>query len=229
MKKFIQISSGRGPEECCFAVAQVLKKIIKECKLHNCYHEVIHREQSHINGNLHSTSLWIDTKHKPDIIDDWIGTIQWVSQSPFRLHHKRKNWFIGVFEISNTAIKSLDFKDVIYETFRSNGPGGQNVNKVNSAVRATHKPSGLSIKVMDTRSQLQNKRLANERIEQAWNAYQLDQIRESNEDQWHNHLNIKRGNPVKVFKAKDFKLKTPSKKYKSQRSKEKQTWKRDLD
>jgi len=228
MKKFIQISSGRGPEECCFAVAQVLKKIIKDCKLNNCYHEVITREPSDINGNLHSASLWIDTKNKNDIIDDWVGTIQWVSQSPFRIHHKRKNWFIGVFEISNAKIKTLDFKDVIYESFRSGGPGGQNVNKVSSAVRAIHKPSGLSVKVMDTRSQLQNKKLAQARMVQLWNAYQLEQIRHSNENQWNNHLNLERGNPVKKFKAKDFKLKSAPKKYKNQRSKEKQNWKREV-
>ncbi len=54
MKRYIQITAGRGPEECCFAVAQVLKKIIKECKSHNCYHEVITREPSEINGNFRS-------------------------------------------------------------------------------------------------------------------------------------------------------------------------------
>ncbi len=229
MKKFIQITSGRGPEECCFAVAQVLKKIIAECKQYNCYHEVIHREPSGINGNLYSAALWIDTKNKTDIVEDWIGTIQWVSQSPFRVHHKRKNWFIGVFEISNTNIQPLNFKDVTYESFRSGGPGGQNVNKVSSAIRALHKPTGLAVKVMDTRSQLQNKKIAKDRLEQLWNAYQLDQIKSANESTWNNHLNLHRGNPVKTFKAKDFKLKNKPKKYKNQRSKEKQKWKREID
>ena len=228
MRKFIQISSGRGPEECCFAVAQVLKKIIKDCKAFNCYHEVINREPSDINGNLHSAALWVDTKNEPDIISDWIGTIQWVSQSPFRIHHKRKNWFIGVFEISSAIMKDLELKDVIFEAIRSSGPGGQHVNKVSSAIRAVHKPSGISVKVMDTRSQMQNKRLAKERLIQLWNQYQLEKIRDQNDSNWTNHLNLQRGNPIKVFKAKEFKLKDKPKKYKNQRSKDKQNWKRDL-
>lgn len=228
MKKFIQISSGRGPEECCFAVAQVLKKIIKNCQANGCYYEVITREPSDINGNLHSASLWVDTKHKPDILDPWIGTIQWVSQSPFRPHHKRKNWFIGVFEISNAAIKPMQLKDVTYEAFRSSGPGGQNVNKMSSAIRATHRPTGLAVKAMDTRSQVQNKKLATERLIQLWHQYQMDSIKQLQETNWHNHLNLQRGNPIQVFKAKDFKLKSKPKKYKHQRSKEKQNWKKEL-
>ena len=229
MKKFIQITSGRGPEECCFAVAQVLKMIIKDCKAHNCYHEVIHRESSNINGNLHSASLWIDAKNYPQIGEDWMGTIQWISQSPFRIHHKRKNWFVGVFKIDQKAIGTFKFSEVNYETFRCSGPGGQNVNKLSSGVRAIHKPTGLSVKVMDTRSQMQNKKLANVRIQQLWNAHQVNEIKNSTESQWNNHLDLTRGNPVKTFRSKDFNLTVFPKKYKDQRLKEKQNWMRNLD
>jgi len=228
MKRIVQITSGKGPEECCFVVAQVLKKIIKACKTANCYHEVIHRENSGINGNLHSASLWVDTKNDPKIIDPWLGTIQWTSESPFRLHHKRKNWFVGVFEIENASFETFLLSDVKFEAIRSSGPGGQHVNKVSSAIRAVHIPTGLFVKVMDTRSQLQNKRLAGERIEKVWNAYQLEKIRASNEDRWSKHLQLQRGNPVQVFVSKDFKVKNPVKKFRAQRTSEKQKWKKAL-
>lgn len=228
MKRIIQITSGKGPEECCFVVAQVLKKIIKACKTENCYHEVIHREKSEINGNLHSASLWVDTKNDPTILDPWLGTIQWTSESPFRMHHKRKNWFVGVFEIENASLDTFCLSDVAFEAIRSSGPGGQHVNKVSSAIRAVHVPTGLSVKVMDTRSQLQNKRLASERIEQVWNAAQLEKIRASNEDRWNNHLKLQRGNPVRIFVSKEFKVKHPVKKFRNQRASEKQKWKKGL-
>src|SRR6266700_5463204 len=54
------------------------------------------------------------------------------------------------------------------ETFaRSSGPGGQNVNKVSTAVRLLHRPSGVSVTVQDSRSQAQNRRLARERLLEA--------------------------------------------------------------
>lgn len=229
MKQYIQISSGRGPEECCFAVSQVLKKLIKLCKADNCYHEVISREESGINGNLHSAILMIDTKNNPSILEGWIGTIQWISQSPFRKHHKRKNWFVGVNSLPHESILDLNVKDVVFETFRSGGAGGQHVNKVSTAVRATHQSTGLAVKVTDTRSQHQNKRLALERIMKMWSEFQCQNIQELNESGWINHMNIQRGNPVKIFTTHDFKLKSEPKKFRNKRGKEKLKWKRELD
>jgi peptide chain release factor len=227
MKKYIQITSGRGPEECCFVVSQVLKKLIKECKANDCYYEIISREKSNINGNLHSASLWIDTTKNKEIGNDWIGTIQWIGESPFRKYHKRKNWFVGVFEIEQDNFDTLNQKDITYEAIRSSGPGGQHVNKVSSAIRATHLPTGISVKVMDTRSQIQNKKLAKQRIVKAWEENQLSTLRKSEENTWSNHTNLQRGNPVKVFKSKDFKQDPVPKKFRNERKTRNQEWLRD--
>ena len=63
-------------------------------------------------------------------------------------------------------MQRLDIRDVdLEETFaRSSGPGGQNVNKVASAVTLRHRPSGISVTVQDSRSQAVNRRLARERL-----------------------------------------------------------------
>jgi len=68
---------------------------------------------------------------------------------------------------------SLTKKDFRIETFRCPGHGGQNVNKVNSGVRITHEPSGVSVRCCDERDQLKNKKLAFKRLTeskafQAW-------------------------------------------------------------
>jgi peptide chain release factor len=62
------------------------------------------------------------------------------------------------FEIENFFELELDEKDLEFQTMRSSGNGGQNVNKVNSAVRVTHLPTKIQVVAMDSRSQLEIKK-----------------------------------------------------------------------
>ncbi len=219
MKQFIQITAGRGPVECSFVVAQVLKLMIEECKQTNLQFEVIHRTEGQENGTLQSATLSVEGKELARFLASWIGTIQWVGQSQYRKNNKRKNWFVGVFLLEQESITVLDLKTIQFQTMRSQGAGGQHVNKVSSAVRATHKPSGLSVSVMDTRSQHQNKKLAIERLTQKFYNQQLEQLKKRVQSTWENHLNLQRGNPVRKLKGSDFKRKkVQNKSYKSERN-----------
>jgi peptide chain release factor 1 len=58
----------------------------------------------------------------------------------------------------------LNYNDIIISYTRSSGPGGQNVNKVSSCVQMTHLPTGIQIKVQDTRDQNKNKEIAYQRM-----------------------------------------------------------------
>lgn len=199
-KIFIQITSGRGPAECCRVVALVLKKILKQAKDSGLKAEVLEREQGILNRTLFSATLSIEGKGCEDIIQEWEGSVLWIAQSPYRIYHKRKNWFIGIKSFTIPDLKEADHKDISYQTLRASGPGGQHVNKTESAVRATHIPSGLCVTASEQRSQIQNKKLATERLLVKLAAWNVEQTMQAAQENWNNHNNLERGNPVKIIK-----------------------------
>lgn len=88
---------------------------------------------------------------------------------------------------------------------RSSGAGGQHVNKVSSAIRATHIPTGIAVVSMDSRSQHQNKKLATERLMQKLAQNNVAQLKSQFKNTWMNQMQIERGNPIRTFAETDFK------------------------
>jgi len=203
--KILQISSGRGPAECCLAVALTLKELIREAVKEKIDYEVIQRNPGPENGTLASATLKLTGKDLDAFCTGWTGVLQWIAQSPYRKFHKRKNWFISIESYEMANLTSWNEKDVKYETLRASGPGGQNVNKVETAVRAVHIPSGLQVMANDTRSQLQNKNLATERLRQQYADWQLRELRGAEQQHWEQHNALERGNPVRIYTGKAFK------------------------
>lgn len=203
--KIIQITSGKGPAECCLAVALALKELLREAKALGLQHEVIDRFPGQENGTLASATLKLGGKGAAALAESWNGVLLWIVQSPYRKFHKRKNWFIGISMYDQAMLPEWKEKDIVFQTMRSPGPGGQNVNKVESAVRALHVPSGVQVSVSDSRSQLQNKKLAIERLKEAFTHWQITVLQKTQQEQWQHHNELERGNPVRVYAGKEFK------------------------
>ncbi len=219
--RVVQFTAGRGPAECCWVVAKVLKFFLEDLKAHRLTYEVLDRQAGPENGTLQSATVNIVGDIPLGFLESWLGTIQWIGKSEYRKFHKRKNWFVGLFVLETATQRTVLEKDLKFQAMRSSGPGGQHVNKTNSAVRVTHLPTGVSVQVMDSRSQHQNKKIARERLQAKLNETHREALRKEVEQQWENHLQLTRGNPVRVFTGADFKPKKEKRKHKVKRQQDK--------
>ena len=185
-KTYLQITSGRGPVECCRVVALVLEKILREAQKRKLRVEILEKETGPVNRTLLSVVVALEGAG-------------WIARSPYRIHHRRKNWFVGVQTFLLSESREATEDDIRYETLRASGPGGQHVNKTESAVRAVHIPSGISVVASDQRSQWQNKKLATERLLVKLTAWNIEQAMIQAQTNWSNHNSLQRGNPVKII------------------------------
>ena len=201
-KEYIQITSGRGPVECCRVVALVMSKIVEHAKSQGYEVDVVEHEDGPNDGCLFSVTLAVKGENILSLKEEWEGSVLWVAQkNPFRPWHRRKNWFVGVHFFKPLQAESVLGRDLTYETLRSSGPGGQNVNKVETAVRAIHVLSGTTVVASDMRSQAQNKKLALERLIMKLSAIEEKKQMQQTHDVWMNHNTLERGNPIKKFKG----------------------------
>ena len=204
---WLQVTSGRGPDECCWVAARVVEAICKEASTCGCKVEVIEFVEGGRPGIFKSALLSVSGESGAEFVEGWVGTIQWIGQSEFRPHHKRKNWYVGVEKYKVPDDKELSSNDFKFETMRSSGPGGQHTNKTESAVRVTHMLTGISAVASGDRSQHMNRKLAVKRLYDKLEEQKQNNNIELQKDRWSDHNSLERGNPVRVFAGVKFKEK----------------------
>lgn len=204
MSIWIQITSGRGPAECCKVVTHIASLLRLEAEAAGAAIQLLEEVPGDHDDTHHSIVFTISADQVPPWLQGWLGTIQWIGTSTYRPHHRRKNWFVGVQVIHQPPAEQWNRADVRIDTFRASGPGGQHVNKTESAVRATHTPSGVYVVAQEGRSQHENKALALERLKRKLQAREettQSALRKQLRDQ---HDELERGNPVRVYSGESF-------------------------
>lgn len=205
----LQLSSGQGPAECCRAVALAVSHITRQCHKAGVGLTVIETTCSDNEEGYKSVVLRLNSADgeaiATELANQWQGSMLWVCQSPYRPRHKRKNWFFSGI-VTKLDEHSMS-QQITFQRCRASGAGGQHVNTTDSAVRATHTETGISVRVQSERSQHANKRIAIALIHNKLEAMKPQQRHDQNKMRWQQHQTLERGAPKRTFTGEQFKEK----------------------
>lgn len=198
---YLQLSTGQAPAECQYFARFALRQMLREAEAAGLDAEILSETPS--KHGLMSAVVAVSGSLQTDFAQRWLGTLQWVCASPFRPNHARKNWFVAVSRLPDLPALPEE-GEVRFETCRAGGKGGQHVNKTDSAVRATHLATGVSVRVESERSQHANKKRARELLAIKLAAQHSAALAQHASHAHAQLYQVERGNPVRVFKNADF-------------------------
>lgn len=204
MTVWVLLTAGRGPAECQIATLKMSFALIGEATALGLQTEILERRET--DSGLTSILIAIEGENANSFAETWNGTLHWRWQSPYRSKDSRKNWYVGGMIIHQPPEDmALRESDLAFATYRASGPGGQHVNKTESAVRVTHRPSGLSAQSQDMRSQRYNRAIALRRLAGLFALHAIQTKQATAHEKWSQHDLLQRGNPIRIYIGEEFK------------------------
>jgi peptide chain release factor len=199
---WVHLTTGYGPEECQIVCAKLVSILSEDAKRKGLTATLL-EDQAGEHGLL-SALIALEGIDVETFVASWEGTIQWTCPSPIRKGWPRKNWFISISVIRPPEHTIFNECDLKFDSFRASGPGGQHVQKTDSAVRVTHGPSGLTAQAQEERSQYRNKALAIARLAAIFTRKNTDAKAAVETTKWSRHAALERGNPIRVYRGPKF-------------------------
>lgn len=194
----LMLSAGRGPQECAWALARLLARLEADAARNGLRVERVESVPGERPGTYRSMVILILGDTAESFAASWTGTLCWQAASPYR-RTSRKNWYVIAAPCRMDAPHTeFDEADVEIVACRTGGPGGQHRNKVSTAARATHRPSGLVVVADSERQFGLNRRLAVRLLRERLAAGDAAADRAVITARWRVHDELVRGDPVRT-------------------------------